>query len=378
MTLGESSMRNVTLLVKPASSRCNMRCRYCFYTDLSQKREQGDRGLMSPETAEALIRSAFEAVEDGGGIQFAFQGGEPTLAGLAFYRSFVQLEQKYRRPGVAVTHAIQTNGLAVDEAWAEFFHEAHFLVGLSMDGFRDLHDFHRADAAGRGSWSRAAKALALLQRYEVELNVLCVVTRQCAHSPQRAYRALKKLGVRYLQFIPCLDPLNEARGGALFSLLPQDYGKFLCGLFDAWYLDWKRGEYVSIRLFDDYVHLMTGLPASTCSTTGHCGNYLVVEADGTLYPCDFYAVDQWRLGQIGQAPLTGIFQGEKTELFCDEALHRPAGCSECRWFPLCNGGCKRDWTRVGHEPKNYLCPAFQQFFAYAESRLKEIARTQLY
>lgn len=369
-------MKTVSLLVKPVSSRCNMRCRYCFYEDLAGKRADGDLGLMSIETAEVLVRSAFGAVSPGGEVQFAFQGGEPTLAGLTFYRDFMALVARHRRPGAAVTLSIQTNGLCIDEEWADFLQKNRFLVGLSVDGGRDTHDLYRKDGGGKGTWDRVAVALRLLQSRGVETNLLCVVTRQCARAPQRTYGALKKLGAGYLQFIPCLDPLDAPRGEEPFSIAPREYGKFLCALFDAWYLDWSRGSYVSIRFFDDCVHLMMGLPASTCSTSGRCGAYLVAEADGSLYPCDFYATDAHRLGRLEDLPLDEAFGCGAACAFLAESAQKPAPCAACEWFPLCNGGCRRDWVDGPRGPENYLCGALRQFFVYAGPRLSEIARAE--
>lgn len=370
-------MKNVSLLVKPASGQCDMRCRYCFYHDLMGKRDEADRGVMSAQTAQALVEAAFQAVEPGGEIQLTFQGGEPTLAGLEYFRQFAAYEKRYTKPGIRVCHAIQTNGLHLNRAWARFFREQGYLVGLSIDGAEDIHNHYRADARGRGTWSGAADALALLQEEGVEVNLLCVVTGQCGHSAARVYDNLKRLGGKFLQFIPCLDPDGEVRGGRPFSLRPSVYGKFLCALFDAWYRDWKSGRYVSIRLFDDYVHRMMGLPAGTCSTFGTCGGYLVVEADGCLYPCDFYALDQWKLGRIGEVGLVEAAAGEIAVEFYAQSMQRPGDCAACRWRTLCGGGCRRDWITVNGKLENYYCTALQRFFAYAEDRLKEIACAEI-
>ncbi len=369
-------MKHVSLLIKPASSLCNLRCRYCFYHDIASVRDVKSYGVMTPATAERLIRSAFAAVSPGGSIQFAFQGGEPTLAGLPFFRSFLELEARCAVPGVRVFHSIQTNGTLLDEEWAAFLHQNGFLVGLSVDGPRDLHDLYRVDAEGKGTWSRATQALRLLQKHRVEVNLLCVVTGTCAKRPQMVYRALQKLGVPYLQFIACLDPLEGERGGAPYSLTPALYGRFLCGLFDAWYLDWKNGRYTSIRLFDDYIHLLLGRPAGTCATAGQCGRYLVAEGDGSLYPCDFYVLDGWKLGEIGSCSLEQASRSPLACRFLEEGQQRPPACRECTWFSLCRGGCKRDWHTVNGAAENYFCEAFRTFFSHAYPRLCEIARAE--
>jgi uncharacterized protein len=369
-------MKQVNFLIKPASSLCNLRCRYCFYADVAENREVANLGIMSGETAEALILSAFRAAEPRSQVSFAFQGGEPAMAGLDYFRSFVALVDKHRPSRVGVTYSIQTNGITVDEEWADFFRAHRFLVGVSLDGDKGLHDLHRVDPKGRGTYDRVAGAVKLLQARGVEVNLLCVVTGSCARHPRKVYTALKSLGVRYLQFIPCLDPLEEERGGMPFSLKPKDYGSFLCGLFDAWYQDWEQGQYMSVRLFDDYVHLAMGLPAGTCSTSGSCGSYFVAEGDGSLYPCDFYVLDEWRLGKVGEAPLEELAGGDRAKEFLAEGERKPDACRDCKWFRLCSGGCKRDWHEEDGVLKNYLCAAFQRFFGYAGDRIAHIARLE--
>ena len=196
-------MRSVDLLIKPASSRCDLRCRYCFYADVAAQREEACARRMSDEAAETLLREAYGAADPRGAVSFAFQGGEPTLAGLPFFRRFVRRER--------------------------------FLVGLSLDGCRELHNAQRPDTRGRATWNRAVQSAALLRAHGVPVNALCVVTGACARRPQKVYQTLKKLDFRFLQFIPCLDPLGAVRGGEPWSLSPEAYGRFLCHLFDLWY-----------------------------------------------------------------------------------------------------------------------------------------------
>lgn len=293
-------MRNVNLLIKPASSLCNLRCRYCFYADEAKNRACPSMGIMREETVELLLREAYRCVEERGAVSFAFQGGEPTLAGLDFFRRFVERARALRPPRVEISFSIQTNGTLLDEEWAAFFRQEDFLVGISLDGFPEAHNSHRVDAEGKGTWNRAVRNLALLKKHRVKVNALCVVTGQCARSPQQAYQNLKKLGFDFLQFIACLDPIGEARGGQPWSLEPEAYGRFLCRLFDLWYRDWESGQYHSIRLFDDQIRLLLGDSGSTCATCGQCGAYFVVEGDGSVYPCDFFALDEWRLGVLAE------------------------------------------------------------------------------
>ena len=366
-------MRVVNMLIKPASSLCNLRCRYCFYEDEAQNRVQASMGIMREETVELLLREAYDSVDPCGLVGFAFQGGEPTLAGLDFFRAFAARARELKPHDVELSFSIQTNGTLLNEEWARFFHNEDFLVGLSLDGFPDLHNMHRVDAEGKGSWNRAVKSAALLQKNGVKVNALCVVTAQCAHSPQKAYQTLKKLGFDYIQFIACLDPIDAERGGQPWSLKPDAYGRFLCQLFDLWYRDWEQGEYHSIRLFDDYIHLLLGDGGSTCATCGRCGAYLVVEADGSVYPCDFFALDEWQLGRLGEQSLREMTANETARRFLAWGQEKPAECETCMWRNLCNGGCKNDWP-LG---RNYYCEAFRMLFAHAFDRMRRIARAEL-
>ena len=367
-------MRSMTFLIKPASSLCDMRCRYCFYHDISDIREVKSMGIMSEATAQALIRAAFAAVEPGGFVQFTFQGGEPTLAGLDFFRRFLELEAQYRTRDIRVGHAIQTNGLHINAQWAAFLKQHDFLVGVSIDANQAIHDAYRMDALGKGTWERVTGALALLDSHGVESNILCVVSSAVAKNPQRVYASLRTLGDHPLQFIPCLDPMEAQRGGEKYSLKPEAYGRFLCGLFDCWYRDWKAGNYISIRTFDDYLRILMRMPPSTCAASGACGSYLVAEGDGSLYPCDFYVLDEWRIGSIHEMTVSEALASPVSVRFVREGALRPEACRNCPYFPICRGGCKRDWTQ---QRRNYYCASFKAFFAYALPRLQEMARAAM-
>ena len=361
----------LSLLIKPASGRCNLRCKYCFYEDEMDHRTEQDCGLMSEDTLELLIRQAMEVAEKR--VSFAFQGGEPVLRGLPFFQKFIELERKYARSGMQIEHSIQTNGTLINEEWAAFFEEHNFLVGLSVDGIKELHDRNRVDASGKGSWNAVENARKILAKRGVNTNVVCVVTASVARRGQAVYTNLKKLGFRYVQFIPCLDPMEKERGNEPYSLSPERYGQFLCTIFDLWYKDWEQGNYVSVRMFDDLVHILAGQPAGTCTTNGSCGRYLVVEGDGSVYPCDFFAVDQWKLGDLKKDGLSALLESRLGKQFCVHGCGQPEECSGCPWVRLCNGGCQRDW--VGNE-RNYYCAALRKFFQYTYHRLRHIAELE--
>ena len=369
-------MKSINFLIKPASSLCNLRCRYCFYADEAENRSQASMGLMSGGMAELLLQEAFRAVDDDGTVSFAFQGGEPTVIGLDFFRRFTAMARERKPPRVRLSFSIQTNGTLLDEDWARFLAREGYLAGISMDGFPEVHNQNRVDAQGKATWNRIVRNLELLKKHGVMVNALCVVTAACARSPQKVYENLKKLGFDYMQFIACLDPIGEERGGRPWSLHPAAYGQFLCRLFDLWYRDWERGQYRSIRLFDDYIHLMLGDRESTCATCGRCGAYFVVEADGSVYPCDFFALDGWKIGTLGEQSLEDIARSETVRHFLEEGKEKPAECSACPWRALCNGGCKNDWILNEQGPHNYYCEAFRSLFAYSEERMALIARAE--
>lgn len=364
-------MRSTTFLIKPASSLCNMRCKYCFYDDVSDNRVVKSMGVMGADTAAQIVRKAFEATKDGGRISFMFQGGEPTLAGLDFFRDFVQLQEQYGCPEVAVDYAIQTNGMSLNVAWADFLRENRFLVGLSLDGTRQIHDLFRIDAEGKGNWKQVVDSLRLLDEHRVETNLLCVITRQMAKKAHQVWEALGELGNHPLQFIACLDPLEGQRGTAPYSLTPELYGRFLCSLFDCWYRDWRAGRYVSVRIFDDYLRILAGMSPSCCAAAGSCGHYLVVEGDGSLYPCDFFVLDEWYIGNIHSMTVDEALSAPASRKFIAQGSRRPEECCRCPYGGLCRGGCRRDWTPEQH---NYYCQAYKNFFAYALPCLQEAAR----
>lgn len=369
-------MKHINLLIKPASSLCNLRCKYCFYEDEAQNRSQASMGIMGEELAGLLIRRVFDAVEPGGTVSFAFQGGEPTVAGLPFFRHFVASVREHNFANIPVSYAIQTNGTLLDEDWAEFLRANGFLVGLSLDGFRDAHDCHRVDANGNGTWKRVLTAKRLLDQYGVQYNALCVVTKRCAQDPEKAYKSLKNLGFRYIQFIACLDPIGHARGQEPWSLTPEAYGRFLCRVFDLWYQDWAAGDYHSVRLFDDYIHILLGDGASTCAACGQCGAYFVVEGDGSVYPCDFYALDAWRMGNIRESTLCELAGSGTVKKFLAWGAEKPVPCRSCPYGAVCNGGCKNDWFADSDGSRNYYCASFKMLLSYALPRMRRIAQAE--
>ena len=369
-------MKKIDLLIKPVSGRCNMHCRYCFYQEHNNKPNQT---IMDSNLAEKIVEAAVEACEDSGQINFSFQGGEPTLAGLEFYEKFAECVETRKKTNIGITLTFQTNGTLLNEKWAEFFKKHNVLVGLSMDGTQLLHDRNRVDVSGNGTWSNIEKNWHMLQEYQVMTNILCVITGEHARHANEIYKNLKQIGAKYLQFIPCLDPDNEERGTKKYSLKPDAYEKFLCELFNLWYLDWRTGNYVGVRLFEDYINLLIGEGAASCVSNGRCGQYLVVEHDGSVYPCDFYVNDEWKVPKkIQEVPLKHIYESSVVTKFINMGKTLPDSCSNCSLMPICGGGCKRDWViNENGEKSNYYCSSIRGFFEYALYGLNEIVHEEI-
>lgn len=374
-------MKSLSLLIKPASGNCQLRCRYCFYENVSESRETSNYGLMTLDTLDLLVKKAIaETTEQ---CSFAFQGGEPTLAGLDFYRELIRLQEKYRaefqKISLVIHNAIQTNGMLLDDDWCAFLAQHKFLVGLSLDGDKDIHDLNRIDAQGKGTYTRAMKAAKLLEKHQVEFNILVVVTRQLARRAKHIYHTLVKNGFRYLQFIPCIDDFGKEPGSSPFSLTAERYGDFLKTLFDEWYKDFMAGQYISIRHFDNWIHMLQGQPPETCSMSGRCTCYGVVEADGSVYPCDFYVLDPWKLGTVQENTFEEMLTCQLAEDFLQASWPVASKCQACKYYPICRGGCRRDREPLlageGQEASlNIYCDAYLAFFDHALGQMQQIAR----
>ena len=263
-------MQSITLLIKPASGACDHRCRYCFYHDVAAHRSSPNRGMMTLETLDVLLERAFET--GARQVALAWQGGEPTLAGLPFFEAMVQRVKEKQPPGVTVTQALQTHGGGMDDAWCAFFKREHFLVGLSLDGPKELHDALRPDAQGRGTHASAMEAARKMTKHGVDFNILTVVNGFNARHGEKLYKFFARNNFKYLQFIPCLEPL-EGPSGEPFTLTAEGYGKFLIDIYRLWERDFKVGNYVSIRHIDNAIRILAGYPSEECGTQGRCALY---------------------------------------------------------------------------------------------------------
>ena len=354
------------LLIKPTSSDCNQRCTYCFYSRVGRSlHPETASHRMSAETLEGMIRR-FLRMRMQRSV-FCWQGGEPTLMGLDFYRHAVGLMQAHGAGGQSVTNALQTNGLLIDAEWSRFLTQYHFLVGLSLDGPEDLHDHYR----GRGTYQQVMRAMQVMRENHTEFNVLAVVNDQTARHARRIYTHFRELGMMHMQFIPCVETGPDGRP-APFSVSPEAYGDFLCELFDAWLPEAR--QCVSERLFDALLSREITGRTGLCNLDHGCGQYLVVEYNGDVYPCDFFVQPEWRLGNILTMPVEKLLARGRAREFRGLRAKRPAACAECRWSDLCQGGCLKDRGRVGeYDRPTFFCKAFQRFFPHAEGPIRQIA-----
>lgn len=365
-------MKSISIMLKPASSLCNLRCRYCFYADIADLREVKSYGVMSPENMDAMLRNLQAQFLPGDSVQFAFQGGEPVLAGLPWFRAFVQTLSGWDKR-IQVRYALQTNATLLDEDWCRFLAENRFLVGVSLDLLPQCHDDARVDAHGEGTYRRCLDALGLLQRFGVEYNVLCTLTRQVARHPQKVWKQLKELDIPYVQFTPCLDAL-DAPGTNPYALTPQRFSQFYSQLFPLWLEDYRRGRYRSVKLFDDIVNLMAFQLPTACGIQGRCQPQLVVEADGSVYPCDFFCLDEYRIGSILEDSIEALLTAARRSP-AQQRGPLPSLCGGCPYKQFCGGGCKRMQREIACSENDRTC-GYRSFLDSAGSALWQIAREQ--
>ncbi len=298
---------------------------------------------------------------------FGWQGGEPTLAGLAFFERAVALQQQYGQSGQIVSNGLQTNGLLLDSAWARFLREYRFLVGLSLDGPALWHDQYRQTANGKPTQAQVLHAWRLLQRYEVETNILTVVNRDTARHPYEIYDYLLNQGGRYLQFIPCVE-VDPATGQPTdFSVTPELYGDFLCALFDRWYNHGRPES--SVRDFDAALAVYLGQSSPMCCYQPRCGSYVVVEYNGDIYPCDFYVKQNFMVGNLQQITLEEAFLSPQVQELAERKASPRPECAACAWRNLCQQGCPRFVLQSRH----HLCSAYQRFWAYSQAAFQSLA-----
>ena len=400
--LGPKARRRFHVMAKPAGSACNLNCTYCFYLSKESLPGGPGSGVMKDEVLERFIHQYIEGVR-GDEVVFSWQGGEPTLRGLDFYRKVVELQRKYAKPGQRIENDLQTNGTLLDEEWAHFLKEHRFLVGLSIDGPQDLHDKYRVSKRGAPTFDAVFASARLLQRFGVPFNTLTCVNRFNACRPREVYRFLRReIGSTYLQFIPVVqargfevkapgtdDPVRLPVIGSprarpdhpasivtAWSVDPNEYGRFLCTIWD----EWRRHDFgkVLVNFAETLVAQHLGLPSQLCIHSKTCGKGVAVEHDGSVYSCDHYVYPEYRLGNIGSPTLLAdmVFSPRQVEFGHAKSESLPRHCRECAFLTDCWGECpKNRLLRApdGEPGVNYLCQGLKRFFAHAVPEARRIA-----
>lgn len=344
-------MKHVSFLIKPASSLCNLACKYCFYHDVSSHRKIKNYGVMNEEVMKKLIDRAFEVVDDTGVITFQFQGGEPTLAGIDYFKSFIEYVNS-KSHVQKINYSLQSNGILFDDEWIKFLKENEFLVGISLDGYESLHDYYRLDTLGKGTFSQVQKSIDLLKKYKVDFNILTVLTSNLAKYPSELYDFYKELNISYVQLIPCLSGVGEEENQD--SLKPEEFKEFYIKLFSIWRDDLLKGNPIHISLFDNLAMILKRQRPMQCGMIGLCSPQLVVEANGDVYPCDFYVLDEYCCGNIFDYTIKEILESKQMSKFLSDDESIPNACNVCKYRKICNGGCKRQ-RNCYTDKKNNLC-----------------------
>ena len=371
--------RPLYVMLKPAGSLCNLRCKYCYYLEKNALYTEQKNHVISDEMLDKFIREYIEA-QTSPDVLFCWHGGETLMRPISFYRRAIELQRKYAR-GRRIDNTIQTNATMLTDEWCEFFRENNFLVGVSIDGPQEFHDEYRRTATGKPTFHKVMQGIRLLNKHNVEWNALAVVNDFNADYPLEFYNFFKEIGCHYIQFTPIVERRIERNdglslapgmeeGGELvdFSVTPEQWGKFLCTIFD----DWVRhdvGTYF-IQIFDATLANWAGVQPGLCSLAKECGHAGVMEFNGDVYSCDHFVYPEHLLGNINEKTITEMMYGEKQREFA-KLKHEllPQQCRECPVEFACHGECpKNRFTRdkYGNPGLNYLCKGYRQFFEHVK------------
>jgi len=373
-------------MAKPTGPICNLDCKYCFYLEKENLYPKDTNWAMPDDVLETFIQDHIEAhsVPD---VLFAWQGGEPTLLGVDYFRKAVALQKKYAG-GKTISNAFQTNGVLLNDEWCEFFKENDFLIGLSIDGPQHLHDHYRVDRGGQPTFKKVMRGLEFLKKHEVEFNTLTVVNRANQSHPLEVYRFLKEIGSVVMQFIPLVERITPDPSSVLKMVLPvQDgdlanwsveagpYGDFLCSIFDEWVQNDVGKHFV--QLFDVSLQSWMGMPASLCWFRESCGAALALEHNGDLYSCDHFVYPENKLGNIMERPLSSLINSPQQRQFGqDKKETLPRYCRECDVRFACHGECPKHRfikTPDGEDGLNYLCAGYMKFFRHIDPYMRFMA-----
>jgi uncharacterized protein len=367
------------IMLKPGGAVCNLTCDHCYY--LSKADLYLESTFRMSDALLASFTKQYIEAQHVPEVTFVWQGGEPTLLGLEYYRTALSLQQKFRKPGVTIRNSLQTNGTLINEEWAQFFKDNEFLVGISIDGPEDIHDRYRKDKAGKGSFDRVVRGLRCLQEFKVDFNILTCVSINNADRGLEVYQFFRdELNVNFLQFIPIVERDNQTgfqEGGTLTqrSLTPNQYATFLLDIFDEWVRHDVGKMYVQI--FDTTLASWAGERPGLCIFEPTCGLGLVLEHNGDLYSCDHFVEPAHRVGNLSSNTLTELVYSEKQfEFGMAKRQSLTQYCLDCEWLFACHGGCPKNRVRKspqGEDGQNYLCPAYKEFFAYVDKPMRIMA-----
>jgi uncharacterized protein len=371
------------LMAKPAGPRCNLRCTYCFYLEKERFFPEKTSFRMTDEVLEACTRQYIQA-NDAPEVIFSWQGGEPTLMGLDFYRKAVSFQKKYAA-GKNIGNTLQTNGVLLDDEWGRFLAREKFLVGLSLDGPEEIHDPCRRGPHGAPTFALAMRALDVLKKRKVEFNILACINRKSAQKPQEVYRFFRRQGVTFVQFIPVVERMADHDGAALagpdaaenaaptpWSVDPDGYGDFLCGVFD----EWVRQDVgrIFVMNFEWTLAAWAGAPQTACTFAARCGRALIVEHNGDVYSCDHFMYPEYRLGNVLTDDLRAMVESEKQRAFgAGKETSLPAACKNCDMLFACRGGCLKHRfgsSAAGEPGLNYLCAGTKKFLRHTAGPMK--------
>mgnify|MGYP000931232931 FL=1 len=388
MTTISPFARPLYVMLKPVGAACNLACNYCYYLEKSNLYKHQPKRQMSEELLERFVKDYIEA-QTMNEVVFTWHGGEPTLRPLSFYQKAVELQKKYAG-GRIIHNSLQTNGTLLTDEWCRFLKANNWLVGISIDGPEAFHDRYRRDSQGRPSWQKVMEGIQLLQHYGVEWNAMAVVNRYNADHPQAFYRFFKSIGCQYIQFTPIVErnvqhadgrhlaSINDATDAPVtdFSVTPEQWGSFLCGLFDEW-VKQDIGR-VFVQIFDSMLANWVGVAPGSCIYAKECGHAGVMEYNGDVYSCDHFVFPQYKLGNINEHTLIEMLYGEKQRRFSQLKYNKlPRQCKECRWAFACHGECPKNRfvnDRYGNPGLNYLCAGYRRFFEHIAPTMDEMKK----
>ena len=376
--IANSFAKPLYVMLKPAGAHCNLACKYCYYLEKNKLYPTAQRHLMSDEMLEQFTREYIEA-QTMNQVLFTWHGGEPLLRSIDFYRKALSLQQKYAR-GRRIDNVIQTNGTLLTDEWCEFFAQNHWLVGISIDGPQPYHDHYRLTAAGKPSWKKVMQGIKLLKKHGVEWNAMAVVNAYNANHPLEFYRFFKENGCQFLQFTPIVERLTRHEDGRTLanladkdeislseaSVAPEQWGYFLCAIFDEWVR--KDVGRIFVEIFDCTLANWMGISPGICAYSKECGHAGVMEHNGDVYSCDHFVFPEYKLGNIRDHSLIDMLYGEQQQEF-SRLKHSslPRQCKECDMEFACHGECPKNRfmkDKYGDSGLNYLCPGYYHYYQH--------------